>query len=106
MRFRTINFKENQKSSFKDNMWCRTCFLFSETQEHVLQCSVLRDQVQHLNIDFSSVDYKMIFGNLEKQEKIVKITIYWFKPEVTSSTQIKYDPPLHQVKDPCTGGDT
>ena len=47
--------------------------MFSETQEHVLQCSVLRDQVQHLNIDFSSVDYKMIFGNLEKQEKIVKI---------------------------------
>ena len=73
MRSRTISVKDNQKSSFKDNMWCRTCFLFSETQEHILQCSVLRDKVQHLSIDFSSVEYKMIFSNLDNQEKIVKI---------------------------------
>ena len=68
MRSRTISVKDNQKSSFKDNMWCRTCFLFSETQEHILQCSVLRDKVQHLSIDFSSVDYKLILSILENQE--------------------------------------
>ena len=73
LRSRMINVKGNQKSSYKNNMWCRTCQLFSETQEHILQCSAIRDKVNHLNIDFSLVDYKMIYMNLESQEKIAKV---------------------------------
>ena len=30
LRSRTVNVKDNQKSSFKDIPWCRTCLLFNE----------------------------------------------------------------------------
>ena len=73
LRSRTLNVKNNHKSSYKENMWCRTCHLFSETQEHILHCSVIRDKVKHLNIDFNSVTYNMIFGSMDNQEKLVKI---------------------------------
>ena len=73
LRSRTLNVKDNQKSSYKENMWCRTCHLFSETQEHILHCSIVRDKVKHLSIDFSSVSYNMIFGSMDCQEKLIKI---------------------------------
>ena len=73
LRSRTLNVKDNHKSSYKENMWCRTCHLFSETQEHILHCSIIRDKVKHLSIDFNSVSYNMIFGSMDNQEKLIKI---------------------------------
>ena len=35
LRTRTIDVKENQESSFKNNMWCRTCCIVKESQQHI-----------------------------------------------------------------------
>ena len=71
LRSRTLNLKDNQKSSFIDNMLCRTCLLYPETQQHIFHCQVLRDKLDY--IVFSKVNYEMIFEDLEKQENFTKI---------------------------------
>ena len=71
LRSRCINVKGNQRSAFRNNMSCRTCFLVPETQEHVYHCSVIRNKVSFFN--FESVKYEMIFGNLSEQENFTKI---------------------------------
>ena len=71
LRSATIDVKGNMSSSFKDRMWCRTCYLFSESQEHLLQCGEIRNNLK--NVDFSSVKYEMIYGSLKNQENIAKV---------------------------------
>ena len=34
LRNRMLDLKENSKSSYKENPWCRTCFMFKESQPH------------------------------------------------------------------------
>ena len=71
LRSSTIDVKGNMSSSYKENMWCRTCFLFPESQQHLLDCSDIRQKLP--DIDFSKVKYEMIYGNLKDQECIAKI---------------------------------
>ena len=52
-------------------MFCRTCFLFPETQEHVFKCEVIRNKVPELKLN--EVNYQMIYGKLEEQEKFTKL---------------------------------
>ena len=52
-------------------MSCRTCFLSPETQEHVFLCAEIRRKLPDIN--YNEVNYKMIFGKLEDQEKFTKI---------------------------------
>ena len=71
LRSSTIDVKGNMSSSYKENIWCRTCFLFPEFQPHLLDCSNIRQKLP--DIDFSKVKYEMIYGNLKDQECIAKI---------------------------------
>ena len=71
LKTQMINVKHNFKSSNTNNMWCRTCFLFSETQEHLSVCSEIRKHLPH--IDFTSFNYKMLRGSLSEQEKFTKV---------------------------------
>ena len=64
---RTIDVKENQKSSNKINMLCRTCDLQNESQQHIFQCNEIRRRLDFLN--FNDLKYDMVYGNLEEQEK-------------------------------------
>ena len=66
-----IDVKENFKSGNTNNMWCRTCFLFKETQQHLLDCPELRMKTKHL-VQFSDIEYEMIFGTIKEQETITK----------------------------------
>ena len=70
LRTRTIDVKKNQESSYKNNMWCRACCLFIESQEHLLKCHEIRKRLSF--IDFSEIRYPMIFGQLEEQDKFAK----------------------------------
>ena len=67
-----INVKLNFKSSNKENIWCKTCYLFPETQQHLTTCPVLKSRLKHL-VDYETLDHSMIFQNLERQEKFAKI---------------------------------
>ena len=71
LRCRMINVKQNFKSLYKENKWCKTCYLFPETQQHLYVCPVLRIKCSQL-IDFSQMDQRMIFQNERRQEKFVK----------------------------------
>ena len=46
LRTHMINVKMNFKSFYGDNIFCSVCKLFPETQKHLLECTVLRSQVQ------------------------------------------------------------
>ena len=52
-------------------MWCRTCFLFPEGQQHLLQCGPIVRRLENI-IDFTQLDYNMIYGKMESQVKIAK----------------------------------
>ena len=71
MKTRMINVKANFKSSHTNNMWCKLCLLFTETQQHLLECPVIRIKTKHL-INFKDISYDMIFGNIGNQETIAK----------------------------------
>ena len=72
LRNRMINVKLNFKSSNKENIWCKTCYLFPETQQHLTTCPVLKSRLKHL-VDYETLDHSMIFQNLERQEKFAKM---------------------------------
>ena len=71
LKYRMINVKQNFKSKYKENIWCKICFLFPETQQHLTVCPVLKKRLNHL-IDFSKLDYQMIFQNISRQDIFAK----------------------------------
>ena len=71
LRTRMVEVKGNFKNAHRDNMWCRLCHLFSETQQHLLECPVLRVNLKNV-IKFQELDIDMIFGGICNQEKFVK----------------------------------
>ena len=66
-----INVKLNFKSSHRENIWCQTCHLFPESQQHLTVCPTLKSRTKHL-VDFNQLDHNMIFQKLERQEKFAK----------------------------------
>ena len=71
LRCRMISVKMNFKSLHKQNIWCETCHLFPETQQHLSVCPVLKANCSQL-IDFSVIDHQMIHQNIARQEKFAK----------------------------------
>jgi hypothetical protein len=71
LRTRMVDVKENYKNSHIENMWCRLCHLFTETQQHLLECPVMRINLKNI-IKFQELDLNMIFGGKCSQEKFAK----------------------------------
>ena len=71
LRNRMVQVKGNFANGNKDNMWCKTCKLFTETQEHLVECPAIRLRTKSL-INFQEVSCEMIFGTIKNQEKIAK----------------------------------
>ena len=99
LRTRTIDVKQNQSSSFKENMWCRTCFIVTETQQHVYECFEIRKHVGSL--DFNACRYEMIFGELDNQVKFAKNYHLMWKAR---ADMIKNGSSPSSSEDPCTVG--
>ena len=72
LRNRMLDLKENFKFSHQQNMWCRCCFLFPETQPHLMQCPVILNKLKN-KTDIQSSDYNMVFSNLKNQVKMAKL---------------------------------
>ena len=60
--------KTNFKSMNQENLLCPLCERYSDTQEHIGQCQVLRD-VQPINIP---VDYSSLFGTVQQQKDFIE----------------------------------
>ena len=97
LRTRTIDVKKNQESSYKNNLWCRACSLFTETQEHLLDCPEIRKKVTFLNL--SDTKNNMIFGKIEDQVKYVKA----YQIILNAWADIMKNTPSPE-EDPCTSG--
>ena len=70
LRTRTVrNIKKNFPTQYNNNMACQVCFLHVCCQEHLLVCPELTKSV-NIPID---MEYSDIYGNPEKQIKIVRI---------------------------------
>ena len=72
LRTRMIDVKGNFSSAHTNNMWCKLCNLFTETQQHLLECPELRMRTKKI-IKFKEVEHRMSFGNLKNQEKVAKV---------------------------------
>ena len=59
--------KENFKSSHENNMWCRMCRLFKETQQHLIDCPTIRGRLSGL-LNFDNLDVNMAFKSINIQE--------------------------------------
>ena len=72
LRSGTLDIKGNFKSQHKDP-WCICCGRFEESQNHLLQCQEIGKRLNYLTekqLDYGEND---IYGDLEKQLKIVKV---------------------------------
>jgi hypothetical protein len=97
LRTRTIDVKQNQSSSFKENMWCRTCCIVTETQQHIYECFEIRKHVDYLDLD--ACRYEMIFGKLDEQVKFAKnYHLMWN----ARADILKSGSSPSSMEDPCT----
>ena len=71
LRNSMIDVKENFKSSHEDNMWCKTCFLFTETQQHLIDCPKIREKLRGL-VKLSNLSIDMAFQSLKNQEEFAR----------------------------------
>ena len=71
LRTRMVQVKANFANGHKDDMWCRLCLLFSETQQHLLECPVIRANLKN-TISFQELDIEMVHGTISNQEKFAK----------------------------------
>ena len=65
-----IDVKENFKSNY-ENSWCRLCLLFTETQQHLIDCVKIREKFWGI-IKFENLKIEMAFQKLEDQELLAK----------------------------------
>ena len=100
LRTRTINVKKNQESSFKNNLWCRACYLFTESQEHICECPVIRNKLSNLKL--GDIKFEMIHGKQSDQEKFAKTYHIYLK---AWEDVIKINETPSTEEDPCTSTD-
>ena len=97
LRTRTIGVKDNQESSYKNNLWCRTCCIVKESQQHIFECHAIRKKLHYVN--FQNCNYQMIFGKLDDQVKIAKL----FQLVLNARDDlINNGSSPSQMEDPCT----
>ena len=70
LKTRMINVAGNFPSS-KQTKWCKLCFVCYDQQEHLINCFVIRKQLEN-KVDFS-LQYCDIEGPLARQENLAKI---------------------------------
>ena len=72
LRSRTLDVKQNFPGQH-GNPWCSKCFLFQETQGHLLQCPKLVTKLKYLNLNFSELNENLVYGNSVQQQMMVNI---------------------------------
>ena len=70
IRNHMVDVKENFKSNY-ENSWCILCLLFTETQQHLIDCVKIREKFRGI-IKFENLKIEMAFQKLEDQEYLAK----------------------------------
>ena len=66
-----VDVKDNFSAGNTNNLWCKLCSLFKETQQHLLECPEIGHRTKNL-VNFKELENQLVFGSLPKQEKIAK----------------------------------
>ena len=66
-----VDVKENFRSRKNGNMLCRLCFIFSETQQHLLECTIIREKLKDV-VQFESLSIQMAHQSIESQELLAR----------------------------------
>ena len=69
-RTRMYSVKANFSTKYENNMLCDLCTSAECTQQHLLQCPVIKEFIPE--IKSSTVKYEYLFGNIEEMKQIVK----------------------------------
>ena len=67
--------KDNQRSRYKDDIFCDVCRLFPCTQEHILVCPKLNSMIPQDKVEYfeNPVEYTWIYSDqVEKQLLVTK----------------------------------
>ena len=70
IRNNMIEVKENFKSSH-ENLLCRLCLLCTETQQHLIDCTIIREKLRGV-VDFDFLKLEMAFQSIKNQEILAK----------------------------------
>ena len=70
IRNNMIEVKENFKSSH-ENLLCRLCLLCTETQQHLIDCTIIRQKLRGV-VDFDILKLEMAFQSIKNQEILAK----------------------------------
>ena len=62
----------NFKTQYQNNLDCRLCKKFTESQDHLFECLELKKAIPELKSN-SSVEYKHIFGDITQIRASVKL---------------------------------
>ena len=71
LRTRMFAVKSNFKNKYKVDQSCELCKINESNQEHQLSCPVLIKFLPELSL--TNVQYKDLFGNVDKQLKFIKV---------------------------------
>lgn len=71
-RTRMYSVKANFKTQYQNNLDCRLCKKFTESQDHLFECLELKKAIPELKSN-SSVEYKHIFGDITQIRASVKL---------------------------------
>ena len=91
LRNKMLDVKQNFGSYHKENMWCKTCFLFTESQQHLLQCSAIVNKLKNV-VNFSSLSYNMIFETTVNQVKIAQAFSLILKTRLVLIEELRSSP--------------
>ena len=70
IRNHMIDVKENFKSN-PENMYCRLCLIFSETQDHLISCPKIREKLSGV-IKFETLNINMACQSIKNKELLAK----------------------------------
>ena len=70
IRNNMIEVKENFKSNH-ENLLCRLCLLCRETQQHLIDCTKIREKLKGV-VDFDILKIEIAFKSIKSQEILAK----------------------------------
>ena len=63
--------KANFSKKYEDNLLCDLCASEECTQQHLLQCPVIKGFIPE--VESSTIKYEYLFGNTEEMKQILKM---------------------------------
>jgi hypothetical protein len=109
LRSRSINAKNNFTSKYRNYMSCPICYTGRDDQQHILDCSVLKNKLESKDTVNNKVVYEDIFEDYLRQKEVthlsanllkirnslLDINLHWIPAPYTSAEMLEDHDSLH-----------